>query len=131
MYEGLTTGESSDVPLKDIQIDYSEACDWLGLLGEFILLRVDLASSSREKIDAISMKASILEVRESASIIFRRTGRMVASISDMFVELRSLFLLLLSGLFGELDEEAVGLVEEILFCGIDLLGGDVGAYCLA
>ena len=69
------------------------------------MLRVDLASSSREKIDAISMKASILEVRESASIIFRRAGRMAASISDMFVVLK-LFLLVLSGLFDDLDGES-------------------------
>ena len=45
---------------------------------------MDLASSSNEKIEAISMKAWILEVGESASIIFGRIGINVASTSDIF-----------------------------------------------
>ena len=51
---------------------YGVFCVSLDGVTESRELRLCLASSSNDKIEAISMKNSILEVRVSASIIFRR-----------------------------------------------------------
>ena len=53
---------------------YGVFCVSLDGVTESRELRVCLANASNDKIEAISMKTSILEVLVSASIVFRRIG---------------------------------------------------------
>ena len=109
---------------------------WVLLDGvtESIELRVDLASSSNEKIEAISIKASILEVGESASIIFRRIGSNVASTSDIFCRFMLPCCLVLDVLEAEggSDEATVLFWEGVCLWGFSFTEvGGRGTFCLA